>query len=183
MTTGWVDRTAATRVCTRPTAPAPGPDRGAEGVAVRRHRPIDVPRPSGIAIALITPAWAAMLLCTAALDASLWVIQRACFPPCRIPPVPRTYHVVFDRHRLPYLARHERIAAFLCDYVSGVLALARDVAARIEQYWCPIKHERTPRVPHDRSHLFAEYGDAAGFRQRLPVVRRMFDVTSALRGD
>ena len=40
----------------------------------------------------------------------------------------------------------------------------RDVAARTEQYRCPIKHARDIPAPHQRYHMFLDYGDAHGYR-------------------
>jgi hypothetical protein len=53
-----------------------------------------------------------------------------------------------------------------------VLAYVREVAARTETYWCPIKHARPVRDPHARYHSFVEFGDAAGYRRRMPKLRR-----------
>ena len=52
-----------------------------------------------------------------------------------------------------------------------MIARARAVAARTEQYWCPIKHAR-PIPPHDRYAEFLDYGDAEGYRERLEEMRR-----------
>jgi hypothetical protein len=46
------------------------------------------------------------------------------------------------------------------------------VAARTEQYWCPIKHSRAVATPHARYHLFFDYGDAEGYRRELADLRR-----------
>jgi hypothetical protein len=60
-----------------------------------------------------------------------------------------------------------------CGYANGVLAYVREIAARTEQYWCPIKHARPIPAPHARYRVFLEYGDARAYRQELPKVRRM----------
>ena len=56
-----------------------------------------------------------------------------------------------------------------------MVAFAREVASRTEQYWCPIKHARRMRSPHDRYPLFFEHGDAEAFRQGLERLRRQYD--------
>jgi hypothetical protein len=45
------------------------------------------------------------------------------------------------------------------------------VAARTEQYWCPIKHARRVLGAHDRYPDFFEFGDAESFRQGLERLR------------
>jgi hypothetical protein len=47
-----------------------------------------------------------------------------------------------------------------CGYANGVIAYARKIASRTEQYWCPIKHALRIRDPHVRYAQFLEYGDA-----------------------
>jgi hypothetical protein len=49
------------------------------------------------------------------------------------------------------------------------------VAARTEQYWCPIKHARRIQGAHDRYPQFFEYGDAESFRQGLNRLRKQYE--------
>jgi len=53
--------------------------------------------------------------------------------------------VVFDRAGLAYLNALEKLNCAYCSYGNGVIAYAREVAARTEQYWCPIKCGGTGR--------------------------------------
>jgi hypothetical protein len=64
-----------------------------------------------------------------------------------------------------------RACAF-CSYANGLIAYVREVAARTELYWCPIKHARTMVAPHHRYQFFFDYGDAAGYRRNLTTLRR-----------
>jgi hypothetical protein len=86
--------------------------------------------------------------------------------------VPRRDYFVFDRPRLPYLNALERAHCAYCTYANGVLAYAREVAARTEQYWCPIQHARLPRDAHRRAASFFPYGDGDAYRRGLPTMRR-----------
>lgn len=58
-----------------------------------------------------------------------------------------------------------------CGYANGVLAYVREIAARTEQYWCPIRHAKGVRAPHAHYREFVDYGDAKGYHRRLPVLR------------
>jgi hypothetical protein len=51
----------------------------------------------------------------------------------------------------------------------------REVAARTEQYWCPIKHARRIRDAHSRYPRFFEYGDAESYRKGLERLRREYE--------
>ena len=59
-------------------------------------------------------------------------------------------------------------------YANGVFAFVTEVAARTEQYWCPIKHALRMKGVHSRYQYFFDYGDAEGYRRRIEQVRRDF---------
>ncbi len=106
------------------------------------------------------------------LDLSITLYQHICFRLYGIPRVSRGDHVVIDRHKLAYLNGIEKLNCVYCGYGNGVIEYAREVAARTEQYWCPIKHARRSRDPHRRHDRFAEYGDAEHYRERLTALRQ-----------
>ena len=99
----------------------------------------------------------------------LWVMayQAVCFPIYKIPKVRRRDYLVFDRHHLAYLNIIEKINCAYCSYANGAIAFVREVAARTEVYWCPIKHARRVLGPHPHYQGFADFGDAHAFRDRL----------------
>ena len=119
-----------------------------------------------------TPVIYLQLLPLALLDACVSVYQWMCFPVYGIATVRRGGYFTMDRHRLPYLNLIERMNCTCCSYATGVLAYAREVGARTETYWCPIKHARPIRDPHARYHAFLEFGDATEYRRRLRTIRR-----------
>lgn len=106
------------------------------------------------------------------MDLFVTVYQAVCFPVYRIPKVKRSDYLVFDREDLPYLNAIEKFNCFYCSYDNGVAAYTREVAARTEQYWCPIKHARRIRDAHGRYPRFFDHGDAEAFRQGLSRLRR-----------
>lgn len=107
------------------------------------------------------------------LLADLWVslYQAVCFRVYRIPQVRRTRYMNFDRTGLPYLNALEKLNCAYCSYVNGVIAYVREVAARTEQYWCPIKHTRRVIGSHARYDVFQTFGDGQGYRLHLDEVR------------
>lgn len=108
------------------------------------------------------------------MDLFVTLYQAICFPIYRIPKVKRSDYLVFDREDLPYLNLIEKFNCFYCSYGNGVAAYAREIAARTEQYWCPIKHARRLKQAHDRYPGFFEYGDAEAYRQGLNRLRRQY---------
>ena len=78
---------------------------------------------------------------------------------------------MIDRQHLAYLNAIEKINCMYCGYANGVLAYVREVAARTEQYWCPIRHAGRARGAHAHYREFVEYGDAEGYKRQLPVLR------------
>jgi hypothetical protein len=121
---------------------------------------------SRILVALTAPVIYLGVIPFALLDLFLVVYQGSCFPIYGIPKVKRSEYVFFDRGHLKYLNLLERLNCIYCSYGNGLLAFATEVAARTEQYWCPIKHARRLRAPHSRYPHFLEYGDAKGFREQ-----------------
>jgi hypothetical protein len=107
----------------------------------------------------------------ALLDGFITLYQTLCFPIYGIARVKRREFMVFDRADLPYLNAIEAFNCFYCSYGNGVVAYAREVAARTEQYWCPIKHARRVRDAHARYPAFFEHGDAETFRAGLQRLR------------
>ena len=108
------------------------------------------------------------------MDLFVTLYQAVCFPIYRIPKVRRADYIVFDREDLPYLNLVEKFNCFYCSYGNGVAAYTREVAARTEQYWCPIKHARRLKAAHDRYPQFFDHGDAEAYRQGLTRLRRQY---------
>lgn len=118
-------------------------------------------------ILLVSPFIYSMIFPLMILDLFLTVYQITCFPIYGIKKVPRDAFIVIDRHYLHYLNIFERFNCAYCGYATGLVAYAREIVARTENYWCPIKHARRIREAHSLYNGFEEYGDAEGYRARL----------------
>ena len=109
------------------------------------------------------------------LDLSISLYQLICFPLYRIARVQRRDFFVYDRSRLAYLNVLEKLHCQYCAYATGLLAYAREVVGRTEQYWCPIKHARhAAGAPPGHAHVcrFVAFGDADAYRQQLEPLRQ-----------
>lgn len=109
------------------------------------------------------------------MDAVISLFQFVCFPIYGIPKVRRSDYIIVDRQYLRYLNAIEKINCMYCGYFNGVVAYTREIAARTEQHWCPIKHARRMRDMHNRYRYFLDYGDAANYRKNIETVRRDFE--------
>jgi hypothetical protein len=146
-------------------------DLAREARAFRQSIPAFI-RESSVAALLTTPVIYSVLPVFLVLDAWITVYQWVCFPVYGIARVARRQYFVIDRHKLAYLNGIEKVNCVYCGYANGLIAYVREIAARTEQYWCPIKHARPIPEPHARYHLFFDYGDARAYRHELPSMRR-----------
>ncbi|HEU4891342.1 MAG TPA: hypothetical protein VFT47_07315, partial [Vicinamibacterales bacterium] len=113
-----------------------------------------------------------LILPLALLDLWVTLYQGVCFPAYRMARVRRGRFMTFDRHRLSYLNGIEKINCTFCSYANGVLAYTHEVAARTEQYWCPIKHRRRIAGAHRHYAGFFAFGDERGYHRGLNAQRR-----------
>ncbi len=116
-----------------------------------------------------------VLLPAVMLDITVSIYQAICFPIYKIPKVNRKDYIVFDRHYLNYLNIIEKINCAYCSYFNGMIAYVQEIAARTEQYWCPIKYARRISTLHSRYQHFLDYGDAEAYRTYKEKIRNQFD--------
>jgi hypothetical protein len=131
-------------------------------------------RDSNLLVLLTTPVIWFCLFPIVFLDLVFTIYQTTCFPVYGIPKVRRSDFVLFDRHRLAYLNLIEKMNCLYCGYANGVFAYVTEIAARTEQYWCPIKHALRMKGVHSRYQHFFDYGDAESYRRGIEQVRRDF---------
>ncbi|WP_347337754.1 hypothetical protein [Undibacter mobilis] len=123
-------------------------------------------------VMLVAPVIYAGIVPFVLLDLFVSVYQAVCFPVYGIAKVKRADYLVFDRHHLAYLNALEKLNCAYCSYANGLIAYVREIVARTEQYWCPIKHARRVIGSHARYAMFDDYGDGEGYRERLEELRK-----------
>lgn len=124
---------------------------------------------------LTAPVIWSCLLPAVFMDLVMTFFQAVCFPIYGIPKVNRKDYIVIDRHYLSYLNGLEKLNCVYCGYFNGLIGYVQEIAARTEQYWCPIKHARKTRFVHGRYSKFLSYGDGVSYRENIESVRRGFD--------
>ena len=125
-------------------------------------------------VLLTIPVIYACLIPITLLDLICSTYQWVCFPIYGIPRVRRSEYLAFDRHHLSYLNLIEKINCEYCAYANGILAYVVEIAARTEQYWCPIKHFRCVKCAHKRYKNFLNFGDGEGYVRDLERIRQKF---------
>jgi hypothetical protein len=128
---------------------------------------------------LTSPVIYSLIIPIALFDIWIMAYQAICFPIYKIPKVRRRDYFVFDRHHLAYLNIIEKINCAYCSYANGAIAFMREVAARTEIYWCPIKHARRVLGPHPYYQGFADFGDVAGFHDKLEQMKEGVKIEGA----
>lgn len=106
------------------------------------------------------------------IDITITIYQLICFSLYRVKKVKRSAYIIIDRHHLNHLNSIERLNCIYCGYANGVISYAMEVAARTEQYWCPIKHARKVIGRHSRYYDFLDFGEADKYQDHLQEYRR-----------
>ncbi len=123
---------------------------------------------------LSAPVIYGMIIPLIILDLSISFYQHICFRIYGIPLVCRADYLIIDRQHLAYLNIIEKFNCVYCGYGNGLIEFAREVIARTEQYWCPIKHAHRTLDPHKRTQKFVDYGDVDAWLNNLEAVRQNF---------
>lgn len=147
-----------------------------EEQVLQRHRALkirlrDYVRGARLSVVLTAPVIYGLIVPMVLLDLFVMIYQAVCFPVYRIPKVRRRDYLVFDRQSLAYLNALEKLNCAYCSYANGLFGYVREIAARTEQYWCPIKHARRLVAPHARYADFVAYGDAEAYHRKLEELR------------
>ncbi|MCK5480700.1 MAG: hypothetical protein KAJ06_06115 [Gammaproteobacteria bacterium] len=121
---------------------------------------------------LTAPVVYSMVVPLVMIDLTFTLYQHICFRAYGILRVRRRDFLVNDRHKLAYLNTIEKVNCAYCGYANGVIAYAREIFSRTEQYWCPIRHAHRVRGAHTRYPKFFNYGDAEAYQTGLEEMRR-----------
>lgn len=136
-----------------------------------REKILQFLRESKITYVVTAPVIYSLIVPFVLIDLWVTLYQQICFRVYRIPLVKRREYVVMDRKYLSYLNWIQKVNCIYCEYGNGVIAYTREVAARTEQFWCPIKHARKAKGVHERYLEFIEYGDAVDLKAKMQAQR------------
>lgn len=116
------------------------------------------------------------------VDVFVSLYQLLCFPLYRIEYVRRSDYMAYDRHHLDYLNAIEKFNCTYCSYANGLASYIKEIIARTEQYWCPIRHARRLLETHSHYGQFVDYGDAEAYRQELSQLRQALNRIESTQG-
>ncbi|MEX1662517.1 hypothetical protein [uncultured Thioclava sp.] len=122
-------------------------------------------------VVLTSPVIYSLIIPFIVLDIFITIYQAICFPIYRIAKVKRADHIAIDRQHLAYLNALQKLNCVYCGYGNGLLSYVSEVAARTEQFWCPIKHARRLHGQHARYLDFVDYGDPEAFNAQTVRLR------------
>ena len=122
---------------------------------------------------IVSPIIYSMLIPLILLDACIFLYEHICFRVYNISIVPRKDYFVIDRHQLSYLNGIQKINCVYCGYANGLAAYTKEIIARTEEYWCPIKHDTQVQDPHSKYDSFLAYGDRKGFQKHSEEVKHL----------
>jgi hypothetical protein len=120
---------------------------------------------------LTAPIIYGMIFPIVLLDITLAIYQWTCFPIYGVARVRRSDYITLDLRQLAYLNWIEKLDCMYCSYGNGLIGYAREILARTEQYFCPIKHARKMQGMHERYSSFIDYGDAGDLHARFEALR------------
>lgn len=123
---------------------------------------------------LVAPFIYAVFPALLLVDLLVSLYHAVCFPLLEIPKVKRSDYLIYDHQHLAYLNVLEKLNCLYCSYGNGLISYIKEIVARTEQYWCPIKHAQRVLDAHSRYGHFTEYGDAEGYRRELDKIRKDF---------
>lgn len=143
---------------------------------LKRHRAMkirlrDYVRGARLMVVITAPVIYSLIVPMLLLDICVSIYHAVCFPVYGIAKVRRRDYIVFDHQSLAYLNALEKLNCAYCSYANGLFAYVREIAARTEQYWCPIKHARKLVAPHAHYADFVPFGDPEAYRQQLDELR------------
>jgi hypothetical protein len=121
--------------------------------------------------ALTAPIIYGMIVPAVILDVCVSFYQWSCFPIYGIEKVKRSDHIAIDRHKLAYLNLLQKFNCVYCGYFNGLVSYVREIAARTEQFWCPIRHAKRLKGVHGRYGRFLPYGDGERLHERWRALR------------
>lgn len=143
--------------------------------ALQKHQRVGVLRylfTARISHLLTAPVIYSLFVPFVLMDIMVTLYQHICFRAYGIPRVVRKDYIAIDHHNLAYLNIIEKINCVYCGYGNGLIEYMREVTARTEQYWCPIKHARRTPDPHRFVERFVDFGDADAYKNRLDELRK-----------
>lgn len=89
------------------------------------------------------------------LDLIVILYESICFPIYGIERVRRSDFTMIDRNLMTYMSTFDRFNCYYCSYFNNAISYIREVAARTEVYWCPLKEAKRRQKAHHYYEAFS----------------------------
>ncbi|MCA9378678.1 hypothetical protein KC711_07575 [Candidatus Peregrinibacteria bacterium] len=89
------------------------------------------------------------------LDLFVIMYESVCFPLYGLERVKRSDFRAIDRNLMTYMTPIQKMNCYYCSYVNNALSYMREVVARTEVYWCPLKEAKRRQKAHHYYETFA----------------------------
>jgi hypothetical protein len=116
-----------------------------------------------------------LIVPTLLFHAVIEMYHQVCFRIYKIPLVKPKEYFNFDRRLLPYLNLLEKFNCLYCSYFNNLISYAREIGARTERFWCPIKHSIARKDVHSQYNRFIDYSDGDALRKEWENIRNFDD--------
>lgn len=93
------------------------------------------------------------------LDLFVLLYEGICFPIYGIERVRRSDFRMIDRNLMTYMSPIQKLNCYYCSYVNNALSYMREVTARTEVYWCPLKEAKRRQNAHQYYQSFAPHNE------------------------
>lgn len=121
---------------------------------------------------LTAPFIYSVLIPLVILDVLITLAQKVSFPIYGIPTVRRRDYFQFNRHKLKNLPFMHKVNCIYCEYVNCLLEYSVEISARLEYYFCPLKHKTRPKNPHRLYDDFIEHNDKCDLEEKIQTRRK-----------
>ena len=88
-----------------------------------------------------------------------------------IPMVDRKRYIFLDRYALKHLNFMEKFFCIYCGYFNGVMQYVSEIAARTEEFWCPIKYSKKVGFKHKRYANYLEHENTTEYHAKRKKIR------------
>lgn len=106
------------------------------------------------------------------MHAIIEIYQQVCFRIYGIPLVNPKDYFIYERRHLQYLNWFEKVNCYYCSYFNCLVSYMKEIGARTERYWCPLKYSISLKDKHSQYDRFIGDADDKELRAKWEELRK-----------
>ncbi len=106
------------------------------------------------------------------MHAVIEIYQQVCFRIYGIPLVNPKDYFIYERRHLQYLNWFEKVNCYYCSYFNCLVSYLKEIGARTERYWCPLKYNIALKDKHSQYDKFIDDADDKGLKKKWEELRK-----------